>query len=370
MRKWDPLNQDKWHTRSGVTRIVCGSIAEFMTVHTAYFSSQRNLIYRGHANYRWRLESSLTRVLRSRITSSGEEATRQRIIADTTFPTAFSEFLSRLYELGDKESRDLIREYHDLWNKSENATPMEELKGMITGNELTPELLQTRSRLRQTEFQLLAIAQHYGMPTPLLDWSRSPYVAWYFALREPQTRFPTLVAIAPSYWRSLSRTWLERSAEELRDKVDEAAIRFYEQYADRSMVPPFLAERRAEMLQRHDIREIPEYASFLHFPAWSHLNDRLQAQQGTLTKHSVAFSLEKIASILNTVRTSEDRPLIWKFVLATERPQHELLQLRLMNITGSTLSPGLVGAGQLGLDSLRFESYSAKHGWPHHFGSA
>lgn len=96
-------------------------------------------IYRGHANAEWRLESSLERVI-----GAGWSQESARIFEERSLNTFQSKF--HLYD-------------------NENVRP-------------------------DSTLAWLAIMQHYGVPTRLLDFTESPYVALYFALEayDPQTK--------------------------------------------------------------------------------------------------------------------------------------------------------------------------------------
>lgn len=90
-----------------------------------------NFIYRGHSNANWLLQSSLERIIGDKW--SAEEATKFEEYSITQFKSKF--------HLYDREN------------------------------------LQPNSKLAW-----LSVMQHYGVPTRLLDFSESPYIALYFAM--------------------------------------------------------------------------------------------------------------------------------------------------------------------------------------------
>jgi hypothetical protein len=209
-----------------------------------------------------------------------------------------------------------------------------------------------QEQLPDTEGGWLALMQHLGAPTRLLDFTRSPFVAAYFALEEIPADQCTHAAVF-----AISTDWLQR-------KVGAGALRGsglfgvqVEQLhagisAWRGTVldsKPALGDDLvaghllAGHVEEHAMSHVGDVLSFFD-PRRS--SERLAAQQGLFLWPGRVD--RPIAEILGD--REDFTGGIWKFVIPlTERPR-AIERFRMMNITRASLFPGLDGFAQ----SLRY----------------
>lgn len=121
----------KVHREDGVSETWLRSWTEFHRV-VGRLLRQPDYVFRGQRDARWLVESSLTRLVRSR--------SKWRL-HEPLYMTRFR---------------------------------------MALRGRLDEHLLSSLS-----DDEILAIGQHFGMATPLLDWSTSPYVGLFFAFESP-----------------------------------------------------------------------------------------------------------------------------------------------------------------------------------------
>ncbi len=172
-------------------------------------------------------------------------------------------------------------------------------------------------------FQWLAIMQHHGAPTRLLDFTWSPYVAAFFAL-EHATADAAIWAINPPALID----HLVAHADGKHTPVDEFGLwnrGAYEKY--------FLNNE----------------LSFVVYGEPQVMNQRLVAQSGTfVTPSALAVPVE---AIIAKYRNAGD--VLTKFVLPADKVREEAMsELYKMNITHYTLFPGLDGLAR----SMGYES--------------
>lgn len=224
-------------------------------------------------------------------------------------------------------------------------------------------LLQFRRRMNQylpseripkSDLVTLALMQHYGVPTRLLDVTRSPYVALYFAVRDVQKDADAAVWIFNT--SNLCTTSLRRTfskdpelAKQIGRLKDPRAEFTRQELFKKWFMPDvtYLDLQNPESLRYHEI--IFDLEPFT-------MNPRLTVQQGLfLVSGSPCKTFEEtLVSILEEVESKigdpgVHEPSAFKMVIPKNQRIPLMRHLEKMNITAASLFEGLGGFA----DSLR-----------------
>lgn len=188
--------------------------------------------------------------------------------------------------------------------------PLREQRAMRIFRRKAHVHLADRSAL-EDDLRSLALMQHHGAATRLLDFTKSPFVAAFFALESASEDVAVFALNTPALWHAAPDfdPTLSRSA------IDPRVPGNFERYFARNMLP------------------------LLWFGEPSEMDSRLVAQSGLFVVPGV---LDKpLDDILDHYGGSD--PLLTKYILPLSMRREAMHALYRMNVTYATLFPDLDG---------------------------
>jgi hypothetical protein len=183
---------------------------------------------------------------------------------------------------------------------------------------------QSRVPAQEDRLEWLALMQHHGAPTRLLDWTYSCYIALFFALEMASP--DTTCAI----W-AIDQVWLFNQLEQRQERASRDAF---------GLDPELRAPAAVQALLASNIKSIAPLVPY-------YLNERLSVQQGVFL---TPLHLE--VSFMDNLRAVGTPAELRKNVIKIEIPvvrkvQYQMLMsLERLNVHRLSLFPGIDGFAQ------------------------
>jgi hypothetical protein len=170
----------------------------------------------------------------------------------------------------------------------------------------------------------LALMQHYGAPTRLLDWTHSMFVALFFAIEQTDREC--------AVW-ALNHDWINKTAESMLPQDGSKALE-----NDKNI-------RKKETFDKVFLRQPPVPLVFSVKPY--KFNDRLVIQQGTfLCPGDITKSFEQNLTAILSQPNSQNKLIKLTIMNSPELRKDILKNLNRMNMNAATLYTGLAGFAQ------------------------
>lgn len=194
----------------------------------------------------------------------------------------------------------------------------------------------------ETRVEWLSLMQHHGAPTRLLDWTRSPYVAAFFAVNDLKVDDDATAAVWAVNISEIFKEMRKKNEKDIRYKP-----LFDRNYLQQQTLPDtdfggiFLSEWYEEEDFKFPSAVLPIAPYYAH--------PRLTIQQGVylaqtrLSKDNEVTMVPFEIALQDTMEGEFDGRWIRKFYLPSKLRPQMLRELNAMNINDATLFPGLDG---------------------------